>query len=198
MRKSGGRLHIFIDGGRIEANDKIRALVALLLNPLDVYCGIETRCYATTANQITRHHPLLCSGLRATMEVLLEAVFVIWSAPRLYHSTDRLEFSSRRRRRNGKSQIWDSKIWSRVPTDSDPRKTALASASSIYKRQTRPLVREGAPQKQDRNFLTVINIWSWAPDGARHQDLLTDRQSQCDFDLSLVSGVSAVQCSAVQ
>jgi hypothetical protein len=40
---------------------------------------------------------------------------------------------------------WDSKIWSRVPRDSDPRKTALERASSIYKRQTRPLVRERAP-----------------------------------------------------
>jgi hypothetical protein len=29
-------------------------------------------------------------------------------------------------RRKGKSQIWESKIWSRVPRDSDPRKTALA------------------------------------------------------------------------
>jgi hypothetical protein len=28
------------------------------------------------------------------------------------------------------------------------------------KRQARPLVREGAPQKQDRNCQTVINIWS--------------------------------------
>jgi hypothetical protein len=37
-------------------------------------------------------------------------------------------------------------------------------------------------KKQDRNCQTVINIWSSAPDGARHQDLLTDRQSQCDFD----------------
>jgi hypothetical protein len=52
---------------------------------------------------------------------------------------------------SGKSQIWDSKIWSRVPRDSDPRKSALARASSTYKRQTRPLVREGAPQEQDRN-----------------------------------------------
>jgi hypothetical protein len=82
--------------------------------------------------------------------------------------------ASRKRRRTGKSQIWDSKIWSRVPRDSDLRKTALAKASSMYKRQTRPLVREGAPQKQDRNCQTLINIWSWAPDGARHQDLLTD------------------------
>jgi hypothetical protein len=36
--------------------------------------------------------------------------------------------------------------------------TWLARASSIYKRQTRPLVREGAPQKQDPNCQTVINI----------------------------------------
>jgi hypothetical protein len=35
-------------------------------------------------------------------------------------------------------------------------------------------VREGATQKQDRNCLTVMNIWWWAPDGARHQDWLTD------------------------
>jgi hypothetical protein len=45
------------------------------------------------------------------------------------------------------------------PCDSDPRKTALARTSSIHKRQTRPLVREGAPQKQDRNCQTVINTW---------------------------------------
>jgi hypothetical protein len=82
--------------------------------------------------------------------------------------------ASRRRRRKGKPQIWDSKIWSRVPRDSDPRETALARASSIYKWQIRPLVREGAPQKQDHNCQTVINIWSWAPHGAPHQDLLTD------------------------
>jgi hypothetical protein len=49
---------------------------------------------------------------------------------------------------------------SRVARDSDLRKTALARASSTYKRQTRPLVREGAPQKQHHNFQTVINIWS--------------------------------------
>jgi hypothetical protein len=30
----------------------------------------------------------------------------------------------------------------------------------MYKRQTRPLVREGAPRKQDRNCHTEINIWS--------------------------------------
>jgi hypothetical protein len=45
----------------------------------------------------------------------------------------------------------DSKIWSRVPRDSDPRMTALARASSYCKRQTRPLVRESAPRKQTHN-----------------------------------------------
>jgi hypothetical protein len=43
--------------------------------------------------------------------------------------------------------------------------TALARASSGYKGQTRPVVREGAQHEQTRNCLTVINIWSWAPDG---------------------------------
>jgi hypothetical protein len=66
-------------------------------------------------------------------------------------------------RRKGKSQMWDSKI---VPKDYDPRKTALARASGTYKRQTRPLVREGAPWNQERNcqtysvFRTEIKIWS--------------------------------------
>jgi hypothetical protein len=89
-------------------------------------------------------------------------------------------------RRKGKSQIWDRKIWSRVPRDSDPRKTTLARASSIYKRQTRPIAREGAAQKQDRNCQRVINIWSWAPDGPDTKTYwLTDRQSQSDFDFDL-------------
>jgi hypothetical protein len=72
--------------------------------------------------------------------------------------------ASRSRQWKGKSQIWDGKIWSRVPRDSGPRKTTLLRASSIYS-----LVREGAPQKQDRHCQRVINIWSWAPNGARHK-----------------------------
>jgi hypothetical protein len=36
----------------------------------------------------------------------------------------------------------------RDPRDSDPRKTTLARASSIYKRLTRPLVRDDARQKK--------------------------------------------------
>jgi hypothetical protein len=48
---------------------------------------------------------------------------------------------------------------------------------AAYTKWTRPLVREGAPRKQDRNCQEVTNIWSWAPDGARHQDLLIDSPS---------------------
>jgi hypothetical protein len=42
----------------------------------------------------------------------------------------------------------------------NPRKTVLTRASSIYKRQTLPLIREDAPRKQDRNSQIVINICS--------------------------------------
>jgi hypothetical protein len=82
--------------------------------------------------------------------------------------------ASRRKRRKGKSQIWDSKIRSQVPKDLDPRKTALARASCTYKRQSRPLVKEDAQRKQERNCQREINIWSCAPDGVRYQALLTD------------------------
>jgi hypothetical protein len=40
-------------------------------------------------------------------------------------------------------------IYSQVPKDSDPIKTALARANSIYVIQTGPLMREGIPQNQD-------------------------------------------------
>jgi hypothetical protein len=68
--------------------------------------------------------------------------------------------SSRRRRRKGKTRIWDSKIWSRVPRDLDPRMTALARTSSNCKWQTRHFVRGNAPRQQTRNWRTVIKIWS--------------------------------------
>jgi hypothetical protein len=67
--------------------------------------------------------------------------------------------ASCRRRTQGKSRIWGSRIWSRVPRDSDPIMTALARTRSSFKRQTRSLVRESAPHQQTRNCLTVIKIW---------------------------------------
>jgi hypothetical protein len=68
--------------------------------------------------------------------------------------------ASRRRRRKGKSRIWDSKLWSRVPRESDPKVIALARTRCTCKRQTRPLVRESVPHQQTRNCLTAIKIWS--------------------------------------
>jgi hypothetical protein len=60
------------------------------------------------------------------------------------------------------------------PKGLGPEKDCPGKNNSIYKRETRPLVTEGAPQKQDRNCQIGLNIWSWAPYGALHQDLLTD------------------------
>jgi hypothetical protein len=68
--------------------------------------------------------------------------------------------ASRRRRRKGKSRIWDIKIWPRILRDSDPKMTAMARASKNCKRQTRPLVSESAPHQQTCNCLTVIKIRS--------------------------------------
>jgi hypothetical protein len=51
--------------------------------------------------------------------------------------------------------------------------------------QTRPLVREGAPKRQDSNF-EKKNLRSNVPDlGLTPR--LTDRQSQCDFDFDFVT-----------
>jgi hypothetical protein len=58
------------------------------------------------------------------------------------------------------SRIWDSKILSRVPRDSETRMTALARTSSNCKRQTRSLVRESAPHQRTRIRLTAIKVWS--------------------------------------
>jgi hypothetical protein len=52
--------------------------------------------------------------------------------------------------------------------------TDLLLLTMTDKRQTRPLIRECAPEGQDSNSQTESNTWSWAPDMARHQDWLTD------------------------
>jgi hypothetical protein len=55
--------------------------------------------------------------------------------------------------------------------------TALARASSSFKRQNCSLVRESAPHEQTHNCLTVTKIWSKAPDVCfipRQTDWLTD------------------------
>jgi hypothetical protein len=55
------------------------------------------------------------------------------------------------------------------------RERLLWQGPAAYTKNRLVLSSERAPhKKQDRNCQTVINIWSWAPDGARHQDLLAD------------------------
>jgi hypothetical protein len=68
----------------------------------------------------------------ATIRVLLETILSIRSVQNIYKAEfhtlpcgGRVEYlhrnpASRRRRCKGKSPIWDSKIWSRVPWDSPP------------------------------------------------------------------------------
>jgi hypothetical protein len=51
-------------------------------------CGILTRCWAMTVKQTRRQWLLLGSGQHSRMEVLLEVVFPLWPAQRLYHVTD--------------------------------------------------------------------------------------------------------------
>jgi hypothetical protein len=66
--------------------------------------------------------------------------------------------------------------------DSDPRKTALARASSIYKRQTRPRRQRAHHKNKTVTVKTVMSPrWGSTPG-------LTDRQSQCDMDLDLRTG----------
>jgi hypothetical protein len=82
--------------------------------------------------------------------------------------------ASGRRRRKGKSQIWDSKVWPWVPRDSDPRK-ATWRGPSAYRKDRPVLSSERAPHKNKTvTVKRVINIWSWAPDGTRRQDSLID------------------------
>jgi hypothetical protein len=62
------------------------------------------------------------------------------------------------------------------PKGLGPKKDC-AGQGQQHIRKTDPSSRQrGRPTKQDRNCQRVIiyNIWPWAPDGTRHQDLLTD------------------------
>jgi hypothetical protein len=72
----------------------------------------------------------------------------------------------------------------------------LTLLQTIDKRLTddRPdLSSERAPQiGQDCNFQRKKNLWSKVPDWARHQDLLTDCQSQCNADADCRLSVSSL------
>jgi hypothetical protein len=161
-------------------------LQGLLQRYLCLYVYILWRLYPLLSNgsaytfQRTHNNGcyVLCgqcysSLLGNTTILTTEEMFSIRSVPRLYNESlfvaryipcgGWVEFlhrssASRRRRRKGKSRIWDSKIWSRVPRDSDPKMTALASTSSNCIRQTRSLVRESAKYQQTHSCVTDKNL----------------------------------------
>jgi hypothetical protein len=45
---------------------------------------------------------------------------------------------------------------------------------AAYTKDRPVLSSDRAPHKKHRTCQTIIHIWSWAPHGARHEDLLTD------------------------
>jgi hypothetical protein len=67
-----------------------------------------------------------------------------------------------------RSLIWDSKIWSWVLRDFDPRMTALARPRSNYmsKLQTHPIIREDGLHQETREVTQKTKIWTWAPYGS--------------------------------
>jgi hypothetical protein len=74
-----------------------------------------------------------------------------------------------------RSVLWKCFLWGLIPgyiTRADRHYELVTNT-----RLTRPLVRGGARHWQNSKCQTEINIWSWAPDGARHQDGLTDWSS---------------------
>jgi hypothetical protein len=101
--------------------------------------------------------------------------------------------ASHRRRRKGKSRIWDSRIWSRVPLDSDARMTALTRASRNCKRTTHPLVRESVPHQKtlklsDSNKNLVVNH-TWVL--FSRTDWPTDRRSYLKLGLRFGLGIGS-------
>jgi hypothetical protein len=169
-----------------------------MVEPEETSVAREWLCkHVLMATKLCDHHNRYVCSNRGTVGggVFYHACAkVILGGRELYPCGGRVKYVhhdpvSCRRRRKGKSQIWDIKIYLQVWRDSDLRKTVLARASSIYKRQTHPLVREGDPQNQDHNYQTNKYVvmsprWSSTP---RLTDWLTDRQSQYDFDFELVS-----------
>jgi hypothetical protein len=175
---------------------------------MPLYCGLETADRQRSWNEIP---PFLCSDLR------LQQWKYCWKRcfqrdplrGCITRSTDNWatlflwdRYSGTWPSRLGESRIWDSKIWSRVPRDSDPRMTALARSSSNCKRQTRSLVRESAPHQQACNCLTVRKIWSGCSPPRQTGRLTVGRNKPLTLTLTLtltsIQLVSAVQLSTVE
>jgi hypothetical protein len=84
--------------------------------------------------------------------------------------------ASRRRRQKGRFKSETVKYGREAQGTRTLERLRCKGQQHIQK--TDPSSRQrGRLTNQDCICQTVTNIWSWAPDGARHQDLLTDRPS---------------------
>jgi hypothetical protein len=109
-------------------------------------------------------------------------VSYIWFAPKLYKSQfirewflcgSGVEYLHRRparcrKRQKGKSLIWESKIWSRVPRDLDPRMNALARPAVIVNadassRQRGCYIRTTTARVQLKK---KMKFWPWVSKGS--------------------------------
>jgi hypothetical protein len=123
----------------------------------------------------------------------IEAVFSAWSVLSLYKDSYkyvtqserkypcgggveyfRRDPASRRRQRKGSLESETVKYGNEYQ-GARTRVRLRWQGTAAYTKDRPVLSSERAsPQKQDRNCQTVIHIWSWVLDWARHQDLLTD------------------------
>jgi hypothetical protein len=103
--------------------------------------GIVERIGAVIARQQRRKHVTTATNNDATIR---DAMFSMLSVPMLYNEDqlDKLYKYGDLAFQIGGSRIWDSKMWSRVPRESDLRITALARASGNCKPHTDPLLGE--------------------------------------------------------
>jgi hypothetical protein len=123
-------------------------------------------------------------------ELLLEMVFSMWSLPRSYFMTVGVtQFVARMEAESNTSTVTlrvvggdergslksETVKYGREYQGTQTQERLRWQGSAAYTKGRLVLSSERAAHKnQDCNCQTVINIWSWATDGARYQDLLTD------------------------
>jgi hypothetical protein len=141
-------LEALLGNGSINTPSYDHATIGRILQlvPRKQYARQWTRCVAVTWCVFWRssHRANRLAGYRTWY------VFCAWSVPRSY--IEDIEYlhrdpASRRRRRKGKFQNWDSKIWSRDPRDSDPRKIVLERAQQHIQKTDPSSRQRGRPTK---------------------------------------------------
>jgi hypothetical protein len=158
-------------------------LTKILLHVEPLLCNDHkiSKCTRAISRQRLNKHVPMATDTHATIEVLLETVFYTWPVQRGY-----------KRDNWSKTVLSRVEVGSNTPTIAlqvigGNEKGSLESGTvkygheshrtrtrewllwqrpaAIVNDKTHPLLREGAPHQQTRNCLTVIKLWSYAPDG---------------------------------